>query len=224
MPGCFFPRQKQGLNGSHPNRLASETMKKVCSFCDTVMDPGSSPDEPVSHGICKTCYDRMLRENGLNVMKFLNLMDVPVFLVDHDVNIIEANSRARAFVGKPDSQIRGIICGTVLDCINACMPEGCGKTPFCPDCNIRNSVNFPECMLMRVPGTSRISIANENVPNMVGQISTCFAQAGLNIADLLNKSRGEIAYTLIDIDGVVPETVLERIRSIPGVLSARLLS
>ena len=95
---------------------------------------------------------------------------------------------------------------------------------FLENGNIRNSVNFPECMLMRVPGTSRISIANENVPNMVGQISTCFAQAGLNIADLLNKSRGEIAYTLIDIDGVVPETVLERIRSIPGVLSARLLS
>jgi len=95
---------------------------------------------------------------------------------------------------------------------------------FLENGNIRNSVNFPECMLMRVPGTSRISIANENVPNMVGQISTCFAQAGLNIADLLNKSRGEIAYTLIDIDGVVPEAVLARIRSIPGVLSARALS
>lgn len=95
---------------------------------------------------------------------------------------------------------------------------------FLENGNIRNSVNFPECMLMRVPGTSRIAIANENVPNMVGQISTCLAQAGLNIADLLNKSRGETAYTLIDIDGEVPGTVLDRVRAIPGVLSARLLS
>ena len=66
--------------------------------------------------------------------------------------------------------------------------------------NIRNSVNFPEAVLPRVPGTTRLAVANRNVPNMVGQISTCLAAAGLNIADLLNKSRGEYAYTLIDID------------------------
>jgi D-3-phosphoglycerate dehydrogenase / 2-oxoglutarate reductase len=63
--------------------------------------------------------------------------------------------------------------------------------------NVKNSVNFPEAVLPRIPGTTRIAIANSNVPNMVGQISTCLADAKLNIADLLNKSRGELAYTLI---------------------------
>jgi D-3-phosphoglycerate dehydrogenase len=87
--------------------------------------------------------------------------------------------------------------------------------------NIRHSVNFPEAALPRVPETSRIAIANSNVPNMVGQISTRLAHAGLNIADLLNKSRGEVAYTLIDIDGGVPAGLVEGIASIPGVLSAR---
>jgi D-3-phosphoglycerate dehydrogenase len=58
---------------------------------------------------------------------------------------------------------------------------------------------------------------------MVGQISTCLAGAGLNIADLLNKSRGEYAYTLIDAEGVVSATLLERIRAIDGVLSARVI-
>ncbi|MGQ0384130.1 MAG: phosphoglycerate dehydrogenase [Gammaproteobacteria bacterium] len=87
--------------------------------------------------------------------------------------------------------------------------------------NIRHSVNFPEAALPRIPSTARIAIANENVPNMVGQISTCLAEAGLNIADLLNKSRGEVAYTLIDIDGRVPEGLLARIGTIQGVLSAR---
>jgi D-3-phosphoglycerate dehydrogenase len=93
---------------------------------------------------------------------------------------------------------------------------------FLENGNIRNSVNYPEAVLSRVSGTTRLAIANSNVPNMVGQISTCLAGAAINIADLLNKSRGEYAYTLIDVDGVVGEDVLRSIRAIPGVLSARL--
>ena len=88
--------------------------------------------------------------------------------------------------------------------------------------NVRNSVNFPEAVLPRVGG-HRIAIANDNVPNMVGQISTCLAGAGLNIADLLNKSRGDLAYTLIDTDAEVPRAVLGQLRSIDGVLAARLV-
>ena len=94
---------------------------------------------------------------------------------------------------------------------------------FLENGNIRHSVNFPEAALPRVPATSRMAIANSNVPNMVGQISTCLAEAGLNIADLLNKSKGEVAYTLIDVDGDVPPGCLERIARIKGVLSARIV-
>ena len=60
---------------------------------------------------------------------------------------------------------------------------------FLENGNIRNCVNFPEALLPRQPGSQRIAIANSNVPNMVGQISTCLASAGLNIAELLNRSR-----------------------------------
>ncbi len=94
---------------------------------------------------------------------------------------------------------------------------------FLLDGTIVNSVNFPAASLARGEGTSRIAIANSNVPNMVGQISTLLASAGLNIADLLNKSRGELAYTLVDVDGEVPAEVMTRIREITGVLSARLI-
>ena len=87
---------------------------------------------------------------------------------------------------------------------------------FLENGNIRHSVNFPEAALPRVPATARIAIANSNVPNMVGQISTRLAEAGLNIADLLNKSKGEVAYTLIDIDGRVPAGLIEKIGSHPG--------
>ena len=89
--------------------------------------------------------------------------------------------------------------------------------------NIRNSVNYPEAVLARVPGTTRLAITNSNVPNMVGQISTCLASAKVNIADLLNKSRGEFAYTLIDVDGGMEADIVQQIRKIEGVLSARLV-
>jgi len=89
--------------------------------------------------------------------------------------------------------------------------------------NVRNSVNFPEAVLPLTPGVHRLAIANANVPNMVGQISTALALANLNIADLLNKSRGEIAYTIIDTDAPLPDSVVARIRAIDGVLAARVL-
>ncbi len=94
---------------------------------------------------------------------------------------------------------------------------------FLENGNIKNSVNYPEAVLPRVPNTTRLSVANRNVPNMVGQISTCLAARGINIADLLNKSRGEFAYTLIDADGAVGEDLLAAIRAIGGVLSARIV-
>ncbi len=94
---------------------------------------------------------------------------------------------------------------------------------FLENGNVRHSVNYPEAILPRVAGTTRLAIANSNVPNMVGQISTCLASAGLNIADLLNKSSGEYAYTLIDADGAVGEELIARIRRIQGVLSARVV-
>ncbi len=89
--------------------------------------------------------------------------------------------------------------------------------------NIKYSVNFPEAALPRTAGAHRLTIANRNVPNMVGQISTCLADAGLNIEDLLNKSRGEIAYTIVDVNGPVSDDVLDKIRSIEGVIKVRSL-
>jgi D-3-phosphoglycerate dehydrogenase / 2-oxoglutarate reductase len=94
---------------------------------------------------------------------------------------------------------------------------------FLENGNVRNSVNYPEAVLPRVPGTARLAIANSNVPNMVGQISTCLAMHRINIADLLNKSRGEYAYTLIDAEGAVDDRLLAEIRAIEGVLSARIV-
>ena len=89
--------------------------------------------------------------------------------------------------------------------------------------NIHNSVNFPEVLMPRAEGGYRMAVANSNVPNMLGQISTVLANGGLNILDMLNKSRGEVAYTLVDVDQAVPDQVVADIRAIVGVLSVRVL-
>jgi D-3-phosphoglycerate dehydrogenase len=87
---------------------------------------------------------------------------------------------------------------------------------------VRNSVNFPE-MYMPRNGGFRLAIVNQNVPNMLGQISTCMADAGLNILDMLNKSRNELACTLVDVDAEVPPSCLDHLASIEGVLNVRAL-
>ena len=88
--------------------------------------------------------------------------------------------------------------------------------------NIQNAVNFP-AMVMPRESNFRIAIANANVPNMVGQISTAMAKAGLNIHNMMNKSRGEMAYTLVDVDSAVPAGVIDSIAGIEGVLAVRYL-
>jgi D-3-phosphoglycerate dehydrogenase / 2-oxoglutarate reductase len=89
--------------------------------------------------------------------------------------------------------------------------------------NIRNSVNFPEAVMPLPPGKTRLTVVNENVPNMVGQISTALAKRNLNIADLLNKSRGDLAYTLVDLDAPISEESLKEISGIQGVLRVRVI-
>ncbi len=88
--------------------------------------------------------------------------------------------------------------------------------------HVANAVNFPSVRMER-ESAHRVAIANANVPNMLGQISTAVARAGLNIHNMVNKSRGEMAYTLVDVDSPVPESLLAQLGSIAGVLAVRSL-
>ena len=88
--------------------------------------------------------------------------------------------------------------------------------------NIRHSVNFPTIELDRTTDF-RITLSNQNEPGMLSHILTLIGEAGLNVADLLNKSVGDIAYNIIDLDGVPKDTLLAQIRSLNGVLSLRVI-
>jgi D-3-phosphoglycerate dehydrogenase len=90
------------------------------------------------------------------------------------------------------------------------------------DGNIVNSVNFPAVVMPR-ESAYRVAIANANVPNMLGQISTTMAEAKLNIHTMVNKSKKDVAYTLVDVDSKVPKKVIDTIAKIDGVLAVRYL-
>jgi D-3-phosphoglycerate dehydrogenase len=88
--------------------------------------------------------------------------------------------------------------------------------------SVKNSVNFPNCEMPNM-GRTRLVVGNANVPNMVGQITTVLAGDKINIIDMMNKSAGDLAYNIIDVDGSVGEAVVEKIRKIEGVIMARLI-
>jgi len=90
--------------------------------------------------------------------------------------------------------------------------------------NVRLSVNFPEVNMPLAPDSYRITIANSNEPNMLGQISSSLADAGLNIVDMVNKSKGDLAYTIVDVNDSISDQVVETLSAIDGVLAVRALS
>jgi len=93
---------------------------------------------------------------------------------------------------------------------------------FIENGNIRNAVNFPEVVTPR-ESAYRLIVANANVPNMLGQISEALGEAKLNIHDMVNRSRGELAYTVVDLDSPATEAVRQKIAAIPGVLMTRIV-
>ena len=88
--------------------------------------------------------------------------------------------------------------------------------------NIVNSVNFPDARMPRA-GEERLAITHRNIPNMVGQISTAIAEEGGNILDMINKSKKDVAYTLIDLENEISNTVIENIKRVEGILTVRVL-
>jgi D-3-phosphoglycerate dehydrogenase len=105
---------------------------------------------------------------------------------------------------------------------NCAVMAVCQLMEFFEKGTIRNSVNLPDCDLA-MTGKVRITVFNRNVPNMIGQITPILAGKNINIANMLNRSRDDFAYTIIDTDGGVDRSIVEKIRSVEGVLRVRQL-
>lgn len=104
----------------------------------------------------------------------------------------------------------------------AVMAAGQLKT-FLENGSITNSVNFPQCEMPMNQNGDRIIIANKNIPNMVGQITHILAAADINISDMINKHRDNIAYNIIDVNQGVDDSLVDEIKKIEGVVMARVI-
>jgi len=116
-------------------------MKLVCAWCKREMGTTGGPDDRTSHGICESCKSHLdAATSGVPLLRFLDSLDAPVTLVDDDVRVVYANIRARLLLDKPSSDLERRLGGDVFECENSYLPGGCGKTPNCASCNLRNAV------------------------------------------------------------------------------------
>jgi PAS domain-containing protein len=118
------------------------SMKKVCAWCNKQLsqDVGQS-DDMISHGICNDCRDYFFSPQGPpSFAKFLDMLDVPVLVVDDDVKVVAANEKARSLLGKSSDDLADMYLGEAIECPYARLPGGCGSTVHCRSCAIRLTV------------------------------------------------------------------------------------
>ncbi|MDR2043601.1 MAG: phosphoglycerate dehydrogenase [Clostridium sp.] len=89
--------------------------------------------------------------------------------------------------------------------------------------NIRNSVNYPSCDMGVCTQAGRVAVFHKNIPNMITKFTLCFGDAGINISDMTNKSRGEVAYTMLDVETLPSPEIMERLRAVRDVFRVRII-
>jgi len=166
----------------------------------------------MKHGAILLNFAREGIVNNAAVLEGLNGKHLHYYVCDFPAEKLAGHPRVVALphLGASTSEAEDNCAVMVVDQMRDFLENG----------NIVNAVNFPDVTMPR-ESPYRVGIANANVPNMVGQISTAMAKARLNIHNMLNKSKGEMAYTLVDVDSKVPARVIEQIGNIGGVLSVR---
>jgi len=149
---------------------------------------------------------------------------IKLSLTDNKIKTYVTDFPDRSLVGRPNVLLLPHLGASTKEAeTNCAQMVSRSIRSFLENGNIYNSVNFPEVHLDRKSG-SRLSVTNQNQPNMVGQFTTCLGEAGININDLSHKSFKEIGYTLIDIDKLVTLEIIKKISQIEGVISIKSLN
>ncbi len=118
-------------------------MLTICAWCNRKIEAGAFPnkrDQPVSHGICKKCSQKILTGTPTSLVSFLNSLEGPVLLVDKEGRMLVGNDQACKALGKEADEIAGKLGGELIECIHAKQKGGCGGTIHCKSCTIRNTV------------------------------------------------------------------------------------
>jgi D-3-phosphoglycerate dehydrogenase len=185
------------------------------------------PLAPDTRGLVNAARLKLMPRNGT----LLNFSRSEIVDVNAVLAALESKHLAKYVTDFPARAIKdhpNVICLPHLGASTAEAEENCAimvtenLKEFLEHGNVRSSVNFPETVLPRAR-KDRVAIPHRNVPNMVAQILSTLAAQGINIADMLNQSRGDISYTLVDLDSPASADTLKRIAAIDGILSVRVL-
>ena len=180
----------------------------------------------------KNLVNEQVLRNAKDGIKVLNLARGGLVDEDAILKAVEDGSVSYYVTDIPNEKVLGkenVICiphlgaSTVESEANCAVMAGKEIRDFLENGNIKNSVNFPECDLGDMASNARICIIHKNVPNMVGQISSLLASNDVNIANMINKSRGENAYTMIDVDNDVNDYIEKTLKEVEGITSVRIL-
>ena len=153
-------------------------------------------------------------------------------LVNEDalLKVLKENKLAKYVTDFPNEKLLGnknVICLPHLGASTYESEENCAVMAvkqlkeYLEEGKITNSVNYPECQLERTEGTERITVFNKNVPHMISSLSSVLANNDINIIEMVNKSKGNFAYNVIDIEGDISKDILEKIKSIDGIIKVR---
>lgn len=178
----------------------------------------------------------MIDKNAISLMKegvvILNFAR-DVLVNQEDIVDALVSGKVRCYVTDfPTKEIVGVKGAIVIPHLGASTEESednCAKMAaeevkdFLENGNIANSVNFPDCDMGAKGDSPRVTILHRNIPNMLGQFTSLMAERGINISLMTNKSRGEYAYTMMDVDVQVPSDVAEQLAAVDGVLKVRVL-
>lgn len=178
----------------------------------------------------------MIDKNAISLMKegvvILNFAR-DVLVNQEDIVDALVSGKVRCYVTDfPTKEIVGVKGAIVIPHLGASTEESednCAKMAaeevkdFLENGNIANSVNFPDCDMGAKEDSPRVTILHRNIPNMLGQFTSLMAERGINISLMTNKSRGEYAYTMMDVDVQVPSDVAEQLAAVDGVLKVRVL-
>ena len=177
--------------------------------------------------ICKETLDQM--KDGVVILNFAR----DLLVNDDDMAEALAGGRVRRYVtdfpNPKSANMPGVIAIPHLGASTEESEDNCAKMAvkeimnYLENGNIRNSVNYPSCDMGVCRTASRVAVMHLNIPNMIGQVTGMLASSGINISDMTNKSKDKFAYTLLDLESVPGEDVIEKLRGIKGILRVRVV-
>lgn len=206
--------------------IHSKTVEEIYKECDFI----------TVHVPLMDNTKKMINQEAIDMMK----EDVVVLnfardlLVDEDtmVKALESGKVKKYVTDFPNpvtANAKGVIAIPHLGASTAESEDNCAKMAadevmeYLEKGNIKNSVNYPACDLGECNSAGRIAINHKNIPNMIGQYTSKLASHNINISDMINKSRGEYAYTILDTETLVTQEVVEELAAIEGVLRIRIV-